>query len=445
MSGLLGLLDLGANSFQSTNAGVAIAGKNIANINTPGYSRERTDSTSGNVGTRQEAPLLSSRERLAAGASGMADAQASALSGLETDLTNGTDINQAIGSFFGAAAKLAASPPEESLRQALIEMAKELAAALKQSGDKVSQSQQEANQRINSYAAEATRLAKQVASSNQAIAAGSTDPTLADQRDQAAKQLAELVGGQARVDADGNMRVTAGGGTVLVDGIKSMTVTTSGDPTDPTSMKVQVVDGTHVDDVTNRLDGGKIAGELAFRDGTAEQAATNLDNLAYDLATQVNAVHSAAVGLDGSTGNNLFAQPTQRSGAAKGMAINAAVDANHALLATAGIGEGQSGSGGLVALTGLADAKIAGGNQRTFLDEGIRLIGSVGSASASAKTAKAAASAQTESLAGLRDSASGVSQEDELTKLSAFQNVAAASLKFVATVNDMLTNLIQTL
>ena len=74
MSGLLGLLDLGANSFQQTNAGVAIAGKNIANINTPGYSRERTDNTNGNVATRQEPPLLAGRERLAAGSSGMADA-----------------------------------------------------------------------------------------------------------------------------------------------------------------------------------------------------------------------------------------------------------------------------------------------------------------------------------------------------------------------------------
>jgi flagellar hook-associated protein 1 len=159
----------------------------------------------------------------------------------------------------------------------------------------------------------------------------------------------------------------------------------------------------------------------------------------------VNAVHSASVGIDGSTGNNFFAPPAQRSGAAKAMAVSAAVKSNHDLIATAGVGEGPTGSSGVVALTGLGDAKVAGGGKRTFLDEGIRLIVSVGTAAASSNTARTAASAQVQSLAGLRDSASGVSQEDELTRLSAFQNVAAASIKFVATVNDMLTNLITNL
>src|SRR5215468_6398679 len=203
MAGLLGLLDLGAGAYQAQNAGVAVAGKNIANINTPGYSRESVDLRSVAQGSllggviagdpmRQDSPLLSSQERLAAGSSGMADAQAAALDGLEGDLTGqGTDVAQAIGNFFGAAGRLSASPAEESLRQALVEKAKALATTLKNAAAAVANSQAQANQRIADYAAQATKLAKQVADANKALAGG-TDPVLSDQRDQAAKQLAEL-------------------------------------------------------------------------------------------------------------------------------------------------------------------------------------------------------------------------------------------------------------
>src|SRR5215510_3120963 len=101
MAGLLGLLDVGANAFRAQNAGVAVSGRNIANINTEGFSRE--DITPTGDFTRQEAPLLATRERLSAGSSGMADAQAAALGSFETSLNDGgTDVAAALGDFFGA-------------------------------------------------------------------------------------------------------------------------------------------------------------------------------------------------------------------------------------------------------------------------------------------------------------------------------------------------------
>src|SRR5262249_14573099 len=206
MAGLLGLLDLGANAFMAQNAGVAVSGRNLANVNTEGYSAERIDLESqlaaplvggvtANDPRRAESPLLGARERTGAGAYGMADARAAALQDLEGRLTSeGTDIAQAIGGFFGAAGQLAAAPLDDSLRQALVAHAQELADALQRARQSVAEATAAANQRISDYSTQATALAQRIADANKTLAQTS-DPVVADQRDMAARQLAELTRG----------------------------------------------------------------------------------------------------------------------------------------------------------------------------------------------------------------------------------------------------------
>src|ERR1700733_10066813 len=43
MLGLFGTLNLAARSLQTQQAGVQVSGQNLANVNTPGYSRQRVD------------------------------------------------------------------------------------------------------------------------------------------------------------------------------------------------------------------------------------------------------------------------------------------------------------------------------------------------------------------------------------------------------------------
>src|SRR5262249_27848102 len=197
MSGLLGLLDLGASAFMAQNAGVAVSGRNLANVNTEGYSAERLDLQSqlaaplvGGVVARDprraESPLLSARARLGAGAFGMADARSAALQDLEGRLTGeGTDVAQAIGGFFGAVGDLAAAPLDDSLREAVVAAAQELADALRRAQSSVAEATATANQRIADFSAQATQLAGQIAEANKKLATG-YDPVVADQRDLAA-------------------------------------------------------------------------------------------------------------------------------------------------------------------------------------------------------------------------------------------------------------------
>ena len=69
----------------------------------------------------------------------------------------------------------------------------------------------------------------------------------------------------------------------------------------------------------------------------------------------------------------------------------------------------------------------------------------VGSAGASARSTNELAVAKSDTLASIRDSVSGVSQEEELARLAQFQHAHEAAAKFVSVVNDMLSNLMDIL
>ncbi|MSP59499.1 MAG: flagellar hook-associated protein FlgK [Myxococcales bacterium] len=456
MSGLMGLLDLGAGALAAHTAGVSVAGRNAANVNTEGYSRQNVDLQSergapliGGVRaagfSRVEDAILALRERVAAGAHGRSQALAAALGSLERGLTSpATDVGQALAALFGGVADFASAPMDAPRRASVVGSAKAVAASFRASAAAIAQARSDANSHIVSLAEEASGLAARIAAANQALSV-SPDPVLADQRDLAARKLADLVGGQARIDGDGKMRVVIGSGAVLVDGDRAATLQAAVDPNRPPDVALQVVDGVHRIDVTASLDGGRIAGEIQFRDGGAAQASADLDALAVAFTSQVNAAHAAGAGLDGIAGRNLFVPPKGNSGAAAAMTVDPAIAADPRLLAAALPGAGPGDNRAALALAALRDRPLAGNNSRSFVDEAIRTVGAVGGATRSAIAASDLDSARSDILRSARDSLSGVSIEEELARLASFQHASEAAQLFLSTVNDLLGNLIERL
>ena len=456
MAGLFGLLDLGSGALTAQRAGVATSGRNLANINTEGYSRESVSMLSqlgpptyGGVRsgaiTRAGSEMLFRRERSAASTAGQSSARSEALLDVERSLVvGGTDVMQAIATLFGGLLDLTAAPGDTSLRGQVVNQARSVANAIRRSFDAVRESQADIDSRIAALSKQASTLAAEVAAFNR-IAASESDPAIFDKRDLAARKLAEITGGQARIDTDGMMRVVAGGGTVLVDGMRAVSLRTTADPAYGGHLRIDAVDGTHVADVTGLLDGGRLGGEISARDGELEATRVALDQLAFDLATQFNTTHAAGLGLDGVSGRNLFTAPAAVAGAAAGFDVDPTVLANPSFLAASAVGTGPGNSDNLIALIDLRDLPLAGGGSRTFVEEAARILGSIGQAASAARADHAVDAARVEVVQGVRDAVTGVSTEEELARLTQFQYASEAATRFLSTVDELLGDLIRNL
>jgi flagellar hook-associated protein 1 FlgK len=453
MSDLMSLLSMGSAGIAAQNSGIAVATNNVANANTEGYSRQEVTLESvlgpplaGGVKAgdtaRYASELLSQRIRTASGSLAGSTARQSAISDLETSLTSGTTVDTRLANLFSKISQASATPTDSVARDAVVQATRDLVTEINDRAAQITDARQSADARVGDNVPQAAQLAQQLADANKLVGK-SNDPAALDKRDQLAKQLADLVGGNAQIGKDGKMRFVLDNGAVLVDGAHAATMTTTTDPT--TGYKsVSVVDGAFTRDVTNSL-GGKLGADLTFRDTTAKASADALDRLAYDTATAMNGVHAANAALDGTTGHSMFVPPFVVSGAAAALKIDPTLDADSSMLALAGAGTAPGDNTGGKALFALASAKVGGGGTQTLTDAAGSIVANIGLAGAAAKSDVDRDTLVSDNLAGLRDSLSGVDTQEELTNLARFQHASSAMTKFVTTIDDLLTNLIQQL
>lgn len=456
MPGLYSQLFLGASALGAHRTGVSAAGHNIANVNTPGHTRVDVDMRANNasiggvrsLGFHSSADLiLHQRERLADAEMGRANDLATASIALEGALAieSGTIVD-AIAALFGGVVELSSNPTDVALREAAISDANNLANEFNRASQTLYEAQIGADDRLVSHTQEATRLAEEIASANRLLRV-SEDTTLVDRRNQAARELSAIVGGKAHIDKSGAMRFALEDGTVLVDGDSFARLEAHPDQQNYGGhVRIDVVAGNRRVDVTNTLDQGRMGAELHFRDHVTSDMMADLDQLAYDLATEMNAVHRSHAGLDGVSGRDFFAPPTGVQGAAIALAVDQAILDDPAKLASADPNLGPGDNSGLLALANMRDSKLAGaGQSKTFLDEGLRMMTGLGFTVQRAESDQEVASLRADALASLRDSTTGVSVEEELTRLQAYQRASEASARVINTVDSLIGTLIETL
>jgi flagellar hook-associated protein 1 FlgK len=442
MPDLLSLLSLGSNAIAATNANIGVTSNNVANVNTEGYSRQNADASGTPV--RVSSNLLSARIQTAAGSLAMSQAFSSSLAQLESAIAGGgATVDEQLGDLFLKVGQASAVPTDAAAREAVISAARDLASGIQRRAANVAAARADSDALIRSNAASASALAKQLAAANTAVAR-SGDPAAQDQRDKVAKQLTQLVGGQARIDRDGQMRFVLDGGAVLVDGQRAAKLATSSDPTTGLA-RLQVVDGASSRDVTDQLAGGAIGADLQFRDQTVASASAKLDQVAYDVTASMNAVHSANAGLDGVTGRAMFAPLTQVAGAASSITVDPALAANSSLLALAAPGSGPGDNTGALALLGVGSQNVASGGTRTLGEAALDVVSGVAEASSDAKDDVTRNGLVSDHLDSLRDSLAGVDTQEELTNLARFEHASSAMAKVVTTVDTMLGSLISNL
>lgn len=474
MISLLASLTMARRALQAQQAAIQTAGHNVANANTPGYTRQRVDLAPtipfplvpiGFLGTGVDVKditrirdlLLDSQFRDAHQALGRQEAEEATLSQIEGLVGEPSEdgLASAMSLLFASFQDLANAPTDLAVRTVVRDKARALVDQFHRLDNGLERLKIDLNDEILGVVKQVNGLAQQIADLNTQIAmsegGGGSANDLRDQRDNAVDELTKLVGGSTSEDADGQVRVTVGGGLTIVDGSTSVPLETkafdSSDLTYPDSSRL------FLGGILMTPGGGRLAGLLESRNSTTgfvKGFQSQLDTLAKAVVDEVNAVHAVGYGLDGVSGRNLFAfttPPIGTAGAARFISVDPVIEADVTTIAAAST-PNPGDNGAALALADLQDSTtimLPSGQSVTFGAYLSSLVSDLAEQEAGAKRSVNVQTGVAEFLTGRRDQVSGVSLDEEMTDLIRFQKGYEAAAHFANVVNDLLGTLMRQL
>lgn len=325
------VLSTGTSALLAFQRALATTSHNVANLNTPGYSRQKVDFATatpqnygyGDVGNgtrivdiRRAADqlaisrLLDSSGELARlkQLSGMADR----VNALFSDAA--TNVAGVWSNFFDTVSGLSSNAAGTADRQNMLDGGKALANRFSQLNTHLNNLNGEVNNGLMAGATEVNRLASEIAQINGAIGTNIANaaPDLLDRRDQLISQLVGYTGGTAVVQDGGIMNVYTAGGQALVVGTTASKVTTVADPYQPERLQLALQTQGGTITLDPKAVGGQIGGLLEFRDTVLTPAQAELGKLAVGLAETFNSTHRQGVDLYGQMGGGFFNIGTPR-------------------------------------------------------------------------------------------------------------------------------------
>lgn len=448
MSGLFDSLTSASRSLNAARLGLDVAGQNLANVNTEGYARRtlqlvdeappdamsagRGVSVAGIKALRDM--FVESRLRNEKASAAYDDAIFKGLTEVEAAIGSpGTGLDAQLSAYFDAFSTLSNDPTSAAARDNVVVQARQLAQAFHSLSTRFESAQRNADVQIVSAVTEINQLATQVAALNeQIIGNGSDVETLRDRRDLAVSRLSELAGVSVTARADGGVDLSIGQGRPLVIGNASYAVTAS--PSGAGGL-AQILTGGF--DITSEITGGQIGGLLKLRDTLVPGYQGQLDQLAVDLTSQVNALHQAGFDATGAAAGAFFTPLGGVAGAAALFSVDAAVAANTQLVAASGTGAvGDNATARAIA--GLRNSRIVNGGTSTPNEAWGLVAYRIGADVAAAKSSSAAHADVVAQLQRLRDQTSGVSMDEEAANLMRFQRAYEANARYFTTIMDTL-------
>jgi flagellar hook-associated protein 1 FlgK len=358
------------------------------------------------------------------------------------------DIGSDLTSFFSSFSSLEANPTDNALRQSVLSTAKTLAgdvsnaaASLNSQSSALDQEAAGVTSQVNSLTSAIAQLNQQIQSTSPTSDAG----TLEDQRQQDLSQLSQLIGINQVTTENNGLSITTASGQLLVSEGSSYQLTTG------------TVGGvTHffvgTTDITSQLasGGGELGGYLTARDQDIPSVLSSLDQLAYGVSTQVNALNNSGTDADGNegTGTNqagvtgtgttalyIFNQPTQVAGSAASMSV---VMADPNQIAAAGFGDGTGDNSNATAIANLGSQSIVSGQTPT--DYYSNFVTTLGSIVSGVQTENTAQNASVTQLQTQNNALSSVSLDDEASSMTTLERSYQAASQVFSMLNTIMAS-----
>jgi flagellar hook-associated protein 1 FlgK len=402
--------------------------------------------------------------------SGYYSSQANSLSEIENlvgDLSD-SGLKAATEQFWSSWKTLALHPSDLSMKQGVIAAASQLVQEAKSTFTGLHDLRADMDDQLQQKVTLVNQAAAELASLNKSIQAAqaSGDPAheLADRRDQLIDSLAQLAGASSVTQPDGTVNVyidslnsgltTASGSFLLVSGGTAATMTATQamesdlDPSATVTSTTQVVTKLTFNGTTTswNVPSGEIGALLEARDQIVPSYMQRMDDFMRGIATQVNSLHGTTVDPNipdfftispANTWMAMDVNPALVSDPSKVYAASATPTGAPPWPATDdGDRARQIGA--------MADSAFlnVGGQALTARDFLRTLSTEIGFAVKDASARADAASLQVDQVQQQRESVSGVSIDEEMTKMVQYQQSYNAAARVMTAVDEMLDILI---
>jgi flagellar hook-associated protein 1 len=326
------ILSIAQSGLHAAQAGINTTGQNIANVSTPGYSRQVVEQqpspsvqyglTSVGQGTnvtginRIYSEFLAVQANTARTTSSNLATQSAEMQPINNLLTDSSSgLSTAVLSFFNKLQDLSSKPSDTSTRQTVISASQNLVARFNDAQKQLTNVNGGLNLQIKDSVTKINEAASQIASLNQQIAVsqtnrgGSNVNGLLDQRDQVVANLSKQIKLTVN-EQDGNYNVMIGNGVPLVLAFNTYKLETVASKIDPTRLNVSHTPngGTQVD-VSDVLLGGSLGGIFDFRKNILNPTQNTIGQIILSITSDINTVNKNGLKPNGQQGTNIFTQP----------------------------------------------------------------------------------------------------------------------------------------
>lgn len=461
------LLDVGKKALFAQQTAISVAGQNIANVNTEGYSRQEAvfgaTVAGGLVGTGVEVVTIRRNYddfiegQLASESSdfGKLSSKNSALQKVEMlfSETTGLGLNQDIDNFFDAMNDFSNNPGGASERSMLQSRGEIVSNTFNSMSSNLTNMQKGLDIELKATVDEVNVITAGIAELNSNILSLERSNVVAndlrDQRTSLIRQLSEKIDINTYKASDGSVSIQGAGGFLLVQSNASFDLSTQVNASNNGLLDVYVAtSGTATINVSTSINSGNLGGILEARDTDIPGYLNNINQLAYSLSVEVNTLHQAGYGLDGVTTNldffsDLTTLPSPPADAAANIAVSSDIaDVNN--IAAAGSLNSPGDNTVALAMAALRNKTTVAGLpvNVTFSNYYSSTVSDVGIDTQSI-------SSQLEQKGNLiiqldmkRESVSGISIDEEMTNLIKFQNAFEASARLISIADEMLATVL---
>jgi len=318
--------NVGVTALTTNQAALQVIGHNIANANTPGFSRQTVSLEqipgqkfgNGFFGKGVEVAaverafnqFLTKEANLTAANAESATVRYQRLQTLEQLFPMGeAGMGRQLNGFLNSWADVVSSPTNQTARGVVLTRADEFANRLNQTATQLEELRSTTRVQIEAELAQANRLSASIASINQRVvdsyASGRPPNDLLDQRDQLIAELNKIVQVTTLEADDRSMTVFVGGSVPVVLGnratplVGSESISTQGRYTVGFGQPEALID-------ESLLGGGRLKGVLTFYNDDVADVRNQLGRLALSTIELTNRQHRAGLDLNGQPGGDFF-------------------------------------------------------------------------------------------------------------------------------------------